>query len=142
MFSFHSYTLALNEAEGYEEHRKSDTVVGGSSHGAIEIIYRIHATRLKVLLAAVKRPKEYRNAAEAEALQITESYWFEQPEMLEVDPEINCLRARIWNVLADVVGCMAYCRREQPYFHRSVYCQAQALLWAPIFDNPDSALKD
>jgi len=140
--SFPSYTLALKEAEGYEEQRKSDTIVGGSSHGVIEIIYRIHATRLKVLLAAVKRPKEYRNAAEAEALQITESYWFEQPEKSGVDAETECLRARIWNVLADVVGCMAYCRREQPYFHRSVYRQAQALMLAPLFDNPDSAVKD
>jgi len=45
-------------------------------------------------------------------------------------------------VLADVVGAMAYCRRERQYFHRSVYRQAQALMWAPLFDNPDSAVKD
>ena len=142
MFSFHSYSLALKESNEYEEQRKSDTIVGGSSHGIIEVVYRIHASRLKVLLAAVKRPKDERDAAEAEALQITESHWFEQPEHSELNPSTKCLRDRIWAVFADVISPMAYYRREQQLFHRFVYFQAQALMWAPLFDNPDSAIKD
>jgi len=142
-----SYSLALNEANEYEEQRKSDTMVGGSSHGIIEVVYRIHASRLKVLLAAVKRPKDDRDAAEKDALLITENHWYQQPEgdSDKYDNRDNAkfsIRERVWNVLADVVGAMAYCRRERPFFHRSVYRQAQALMWAPLFDNPDSAVKD
>ena len=122
-----------------EEGLFPDVQVGGSSHGITEFIYRIHSTRLKVLLIAVKRPKEERDVAENEALRITEKHWFESPENDASTETALSVRERVWIVLADVVAAMAYCRREQPYFHRSIYRHAQALLWAPVFDNPDGA---
>ncbi len=110
---------------------------GGSSHGLIEMVYRLHATRLKVLLYAVKTPKRYIQAAIHEALRLTEKHWFEEPIEGLGEGSIN---DRLWSVLCDVVNGLIYCRKEQPYFHRSVYRHAQALLWAPLFHDPNGAV--
>ena len=40
---------------------------------------------------------------------------------------------RIWIVFADVVDGLFNCRKLKPYFHRSVYRHAQALMWSPVF---------
>jgi len=53
----------------------------------------------------------------------------------------NSIDERLWNVLCDIVEGLAYCRKEQPYFHRSIYRHAQALLWAPILYNSKGALE-
>jgi hypothetical protein len=45
-------------------------------------------------------------------------------------------------VLADIVSALAQCRIEQPYFHRSVYRHAQALMWAPVFYDPVAGIAD
>ncbi len=107
---------------------------GGSAHGILEMSYRLHASRLKSLLRAVRSSKNGRDFAENEALRITELHWFEPDSIQSKDSSI---RERIWVVLADIIECMAHCRREQPYFHRSVYRHAQALLWAPLFHDPE-----
>ena len=54
--------------------------------------------------------------------------------------EEKCLRKKVWLILADVVSAMAFCRRENAFFHRSVYRHAQALMWAPIFHDPETTL--
>ena len=48
--------------------------MGGSSHGIQEIIYRLHASRFKVLLAAVKNKCSGREYFEHEGLQISQKH--------------------------------------------------------------------
>ena len=125
-------------AEKYEkENGALEVQGGGSEHGILEMIYRLHASRLKVLLCAVRKSNGERNSAEIEALKITERHWFEQPQEGSIESKGNDVRERMWVVLADIVECMVHCRREQPFFHRSIYRHAQALLWAPLFHEPD-----
>lgn len=89
------------------------------------------------MLRAVRKSKHERHFAEIEALKLTEDYWHEKSNFERKED----VRERVWLVLADIVDCMVYCRREQPFFHRSVYRHAQALLWAPLFHDPDGAVK-
>lgn len=111
---------------------------GGSSHGITEMVYRLHASRLKTLLAAVKSVRHERNYFISEALRITSKHWFNKaPDGFE-DMDLN---DQLWEVFCDVVDAIASARREQPFFHRSVYRHAQAMLWAPIFHDPDGCLK-
>ena len=130
--AYHSSTV---EAEALEH--TNELVVeqhGGSSNGSTEAVYRLHATRLKCLVAAVDRIGDERELAETEALRLGEKHWY-----AEVDPRVSeslLVRDRIWNVLADVVVALAQCRLDVAYFHRSVYRHAQALLWAPILSDP------
>lgn len=108
---------------------------GGSGHGATEVQYRLHATRLKCLIHAIKRNPVERDAAELEALRLVEKYWYTNSP-----PETNGdVRDRAWNVLTDVVDAMIQCRSEYSCFHRSVYRHAQALLWAPLVCDPSQA---
>jgi hypothetical protein len=104
---------------------------GGSAHGSAEVLYRLHATRLKCLLSAVDNLHEDRDAAELEALRLTEKYWFTTPRSESTD-----IRARVWAVLCDSVAAFAQCRADHSFFHRSVYRHAQALMWAPILFDP------
>jgi hypothetical protein len=137
-----SYHKALGAAHEFEkEYGIIDVQGGGSAHGIIEIIYRLHASRLKVLLCAIKKSRTERNFAEIEALRVTESHWFEERESTREHPLPNDVRERIWNVLTDIVQSMVFCRKEQPFFHRSIYRHAQALLWAPLFHDPDGYIK-
>ena len=106
---------------------------GGSSHGAVEVVYRLHASRLKCLIAAVDRNEDERVAAESEALRLTECYWFGETEGTQ---SVSAVRERIWLVLVDVVNALARCRLDNVYFHRSVYRHAQALMWAPVLYDP------
>lgn len=104
---------------------------GGSSHGAAEAVYRLHASRLKCLIGAINHTSD-RELAEEEALRLTECHWYLQSD----DVSSNGVRDRIWRVLADIVSALAQCRLDQPFFHRSVYRYAQALMWAPVFYDP------
>jgi hypothetical protein len=114
--------------------------MGGSSHGSIEVVYRIHASRLKVLLRAVSQNKKIRRSFEAEALNLISCNWFSEP--MAADNEQQCLnlndKEKRWEVLVDIVSAFVFCRREKGLFHRSVYRHAQAILWAPIVYDPDA----
>lgn len=128
--SLRSYRAALDEKPD-SDHGEA----GGSSHGATEVFYRLHASRLKCLILAGSASEDERSAAEEEALRLTELHWYSPPsnsDSLEDTP----IRDRIWNVLADVVSALAQCRLEQSFFHRSVYRHAQALMWAPVLCDP------
>lgn len=136
---FHSYNLAIVEAKAFITDGNSlEFQGGGSSHGITEMVYRLHASRLKVLLSSVKSVRHERKRFIAEALRITSKHWFEKsPDGFdEMTPN-----DQLWAVLCDVVEALASARREQPFFHRSVYRHAQAILWAPLFHDPDGCLK-
>jgi len=140
-----SYNKAMLALQNYEKQNGSlDIQAGGSAHGILEMIYRLHASRLKILLSAVKKAKYEREMAEIEALNITESFWFEKPKLVSNEArESNAdIRERVWAVLADIVESMVHCRREQSFFHRSIFRHAQALLWAPLFHDPDGFVQD
>ena len=133
-----SYSIALREAIKYEDKDgPQDASEGGSSHGKTEALYRIHASRLKILIRAIRRSKCERQDAEREALRLTANYWFgdDMPESLECKD----LRDQVWFVLGNIIAAMVQCRNEMSFFHRSVYRHAQALCWAPLFHDPDDA---
>jgi len=130
--ALNSYAASLDEARRQENETGSDVQAGGSSHGAVEVLYRLHASRLKCLLAAVQRTEGESHLVVLESLRLTECHWYDIPD---ADSKVD-VRRRIWMVIADVVLALAQCRLEQPFFHRSVYRYAQALMWAPVFDNP------
>ena len=131
--AIHSYSKSLEHGLLLE---KDGALIaeqqGGSGHGATEVQYRLHATRLKCLISALKRNPTERDAAEQEALRLVEQDWYTKSP-----PDITGdVRYRTWNVLTDVVDAMIQCRSEYSCFHRSVYRHAQALLWAPIICDP------
>jgi hypothetical protein len=129
-----SYSRALKQAKDFEsDGRTLPEENGGSAHGSTEVLYRLHATRLKCHIAALCHCEDERNEAEVEALRLTEANWYLPPAS-----EARSLRDRIWLVVADVVAALAQCRLSQPFFHRSVYRHAQALMWAPVLHNPVS----
>mmetsp|Transcript_27093 Transcript_27093/g.46183 ORF Transcript_27093/g.46183 Transcript_27093/m.46183 type:complete len:472 (-) Transcript_27093:430-1845(-) len=111
------------------------TCIGGSSHGALECLYRLHSSRFKVLLAAIRRIKEECEIAELEAFRIASLAWFD-----ESNQSSTGVRGQTWDVLADCVDALTHCRREIPLFHRAAYRLAQAYSWAPAFHNPDCDL--
>ena len=119
--------------------RITDFQQGGSSHGFPEITYRQHACRLKAHIAAVRYPREHREAAEREALRISRSLWHNSPgeESAPYDPNAD-IRSSVWEVIADCVAAMAKLRNDNQFFHRSVYRHAMALLWAPVLCDPES----
>ena len=45
---------------------------GGSSHGAVEAVHRLHASRLKCLISGVYRKEDEREIGELEAFRLTE----------------------------------------------------------------------
>jgi len=134
-----SYDKSLLEAKRVDKISALDLKQGGSSNGIIEVIYRLHATRLKVLLRSMNFHADDRIAAEMEGLAVVENYWFDKSEVERTCPNYpkEEYKERLWFVLSDIVAAMAHCRQERPFFHRSVFRHAQALLWAPIFFDPD-----
>ena len=93
------------------------------------------------MIAATKKHGTDRKAADLEALRIIEKYSFDDvTESNNEEMSTSMIRERIWSVLADIVEGLSWCRRNQGYFHRSIYRHAQALLWAPLFHNPDGAV--
>mmetsp|Transcript_18618 Transcript_18618/g.28908 ORF Transcript_18618/g.28908 Transcript_18618/m.28908 type:complete len:1041 (-) Transcript_18618:55-3177(-) len=131
-----SYSIALSGAIKFEEEDgPPDVTEGGSSHGKTEALYRIHASRLKILIRAIRLPKSDRENAEREALRLTTKYWFGGDRPASLD--LKDLRDQIWLVLGNVIAAMVQCRIDKPFFHRSVYRHAQALCWAPLFHDPD-----
>jgi hypothetical protein len=133
------YYRALAQATELEEAGSQlPDQAGGSGHGSTEILYRLHASRLKCLIHAVSRNEEERGQAELEALRLTEKYRSKEPDRECITPKKDT-RERIWIVLADVVDGLVECRRLKPFFHRSVYRHAQALMWSPVFYDPASS---
>jgi hypothetical protein len=136
----HSMRLALQSYSDSLEHglalQKEGALgvdqQGGSGHGATEVQYRLHATRLKCLIHCFRYHESERSAAEHECLRLVEKYWFSKsPPDTSTD-----VRNRAWNVLVDIVDAMIQCRTDFSCFHRSVYRHAQALLWSPIISDP------
>jgi hypothetical protein len=136
--AFRHYSASLERVRiAEEEGILTEQPMGGSSHGSIEVVYRIHASRLKILLRAVCQNKEIRRSFEAEALNLISRNWFSEP--MEADNEQQCLNLNgRWEVLVDIVSAFVFCRQEKGLFHRSVYRHAQAILWAPIVYEPDA----
>lgn len=137
----HHMSLALNAyatsvAEAKEVEDDGGFIAeqhGGSAHGAVEAVYRLHASRLKCLISAVDRKEDERELAELEALRLTECHWFASL----VDECSNLThRDRVWRVLVDAAGALAKCSLDSSFFHRSVYRHAQALMWAPVLYDP------
>jgi len=126
-----TYAEALVEAREVDKKGLVEEQSGGSNHGVSELIYRLHATRLKCLISAVDRKEDEREAAELEAVMLTEQHWRKVPDKAPTN-----LRDRVWAVLVDVVSALVQCRLDHPFFHRSVYRHAQALMWAPILCDP------
>jgi hypothetical protein len=97
-----TYSSALADARLREQsiggHGKSET--GGSSHGSLEVFYRIHACRFKVLLASIRRVNEEQELAEREALRITNAVWFGDCSSLQTSSDI---RTQIWGVFSNCV---------------------------------------
>lgn len=135
-----SYHKAHVEAKAFEDEGSSlDYQGGGSSHGLLEFTYRLHATRLKVLIASIKVCVDEMQSSLHEALRIIERYWFEKPpEACDDKP----LSERLWIAFADIVRALASCRKESPFFHRSVYRHAQAFLWAHALYNTQARTGD
>jgi hypothetical protein len=134
--SLASYSTALIQAMEVEKNGGFITEQnGGSAHGAVEAFYRLHAFRLKCLIAAVDKNEVERTNAELEALRLTEMYWYKDPK-LEDENRLLTVRDRVWRVLEDVVAALSRCRLDHSYFHRSVFRHAQALMWAPILYDP------
>lgn len=134
------YATSFKEAKDiHDEGGFTDIEAGGSSQGVTEVFYRLHASRLKCLLVAVSQREEEQDEAELEALSLTTMYWYLSPP---ADSASGNTRDRVWVVLADIVSALAQCRIEQPYFHRSVYRHAQALMWAPVFYDPVAGIAD
>lgn len=128
--ALNNYFAAMKEAKVIEEDGGfADIPAGGSEHGAVEVFYRLHASRLKCLLFAVRQRGEVRDLAESEALRLAAKHWYVAPPGKEPSfiDQVG-IRERVWDTLADVVAALAQCRLDQPFFHRSVYRHAQALM--------------
>ena len=133
--AFSTYRKSLEEASSLdEEGALPDVHAGGSSHGKAEVVYRLHASRLKCLIAAYKYPDKDREKAIAEAVRLTRCCWYGDDSTSVIDdPTTNMV---VWKILADIVAALAQCRLEHQFFHRSVYRYAQALMWAPVLHDP------
>lgn len=132
-----SYSEALKQSKSIEdEGRQLADQAGGSAHGSTEVLCRLHASRLKILLQAVSKSLDELDCAESEALRLTEQHWFSKPEGDTICRKQRDRRDRIWDIFADIVGGLAECRQLQPFFHRSVYRHAQALMWASVINDP------
>ena len=132
-----SYSTALKQAEAIENDLGFDGQNGGSAHGYTEVLYRLHASRLKCLISAASHNGDELQLAEAESLRLTEGYFYSKQDT-ESPPESKDDRDRIWNVLCDIVSALVQCRLNHSFFHGSVYRHAQALMWAPILCDPSS----
>lgn len=93
-----SYSKALAEAPKASDKAVKQIDVGGSSHGSLEVLYRLHATRLKVITTAVLRSKEECSIAENEGVRLTSTAWFNS---LNKPNASASLRNQVWSLLAD-----------------------------------------
>ena len=125
------------------EGRLVDQQGGGSSSGSTEAFYRLHASRLKILLRAVRRHTEERKCAEIEAIRLISVHKYSEsfalPEDFNGDSNTisnDLVRDKIWGTFSDIVSAMAQCRVKDAFYHRSVYRHAQCLLFAPIVNDP------
>lgn len=133
------YHKSLEEATALdEEGALPDVHAGGSSHGKTEVIYRLHASRLKCLISAVQYPENVREKAIAEAVRLTRCNWYgsSHSSIANDVTDVNM----VWTILADIVAALAQCRLDHQFFHRSVYRYAQALMWAPALHDPATGI--
>ena len=131
-----NYSASLHDAQKVEKAGGgNDNKSGGSSHGSREVLYRLHASRLKVLLSAIRQAPDVRRLAETEAYIITSTSWFDDSNKLE--SSTVPIRDNTWDIFVDCVQGLASCRKAVPYFHRAAYRLSQALLWAPTFHDPN-----
>lgn len=151
-----SYSKALAEASKASDKATPKQIdVGGSSHGSLEVLYRLHATRLKVITTAALRSKEECSIAEKEGIRLASTAWFNS---LNKPNASASLRNQVWSLLADCCdgrfanrvsflflgsdyrAAMINCRKKQPLFHRAAFRLAQAYNYAPVFHRPDCQL--
>jgi len=98
------YSKASTEAQAAEKASgggPDKSCLGGSSHGAIEYLYRLHASRFKVLLSSITRAREECELAELEAFRITSVKWFDESN--ESSSSSLGIRGKTWDVFADCV---------------------------------------
>ncbi len=130
-----NYSAALGDAQKVEKAGGGqDNKNGGSSHGSREVLYRLHATRFKALLSAIRQAEDERELAEIEACRISSTSWFDDSNKLQTSDDD--IRKNTWDLYCDCVHGLASCRKGISYFHRAAYRLAQALLWAPAFHDP------
>lgn len=134
-FALQSYSNALADAKEREQSSGSKHENGGSSHGSMEVFYRIHACRLKALLFSARRMKVERKAALLEAIHITSAAWFGD---LTLEPTSSTIRHKVWSAFVNCTKALIHCRTEEPKFHRSAFRLAQAYNWVPVFQDPES----
>lgn len=96
-----NYAMAFAEAQKVEQSCGGNDRLGGSSHGALECLYRLHASRFKVLLSAVKCPQSECELAELEAFRIASSRWFDESFKSSSSAGV---REKTWDVFADCVN--------------------------------------
>jgi hypothetical protein len=135
--AFKRYVRAISEVQKDEkEGNLPELPVGGSTHGSTELTYRIHATRLKVLLASIRDQGGNSSKRQGEALRLVSMYWETPPVAFDFEEGTRNnsfqLQESRWEVLVDIVFGLASCREKKHYFHRSVFRHAQAILWAPF----------
>ena len=97
-----NYTKALADAQKAEQFSggADKTHTGGSSHGALECLYRLHASRFKVLLSAIRRAPNECEQAELESFRIASVEWFDKSNE---SSSATGVRGKTWDILADCV---------------------------------------
>jgi hypothetical protein len=97
-----NYSKALAEAQKAEQSSggPDKTHTGGSSHGALECLYRLHASRFKVLLSAIRRAPDECEHAESESFRIASAKWFDKSNE---SSSATGVRGKTWDILADCV---------------------------------------
>ena len=112
---------------------------GGSSHGSLEVFYRIHACRFKALVSSMRPSNNDRDLAQEEALRICSVSRFDSSVDIHTLPSH---RHKMWDALVDCVKAFMECRKDEPKFHRVIFRLAQAYCWAPFFidSSQDSSL--
>lgn len=102
-----NYSSALFDANGADSKNggTDKSRVGGSSHGSTEILYRLHATRLKVIISAIRKSIVERHVAEREAIRIASLHWFDESN--RSSPSAGT-REKIWDILAGMSGSICF----------------------------------
>ena len=125
--AFNAYAYSLQRAKGIEN---SGAVLaegqGGSSHGSTEVLYRIHASRIKCVIRALRHQTTNLELAKAEAIRLTSHHRFRSPEETHKGESENITLS---DILLDAIEGLQDCRKNHSFFHRSVYRHAQARLW-------------
>ncbi len=97
--AIHNYVRALTEAQNAE---LSCGPVGGSSHGALECFYRLHASRFKALLYAIKCAPSECELAELEAFRIVSTKWYIESHASSHAAGAS-VREKMWDLYVDCV---------------------------------------